>query len=133
MSDQSTAKLGNILVLDSPQKDTVKTAAYLRHRLLWATESKKFETIYTTTEAAEELAENHPKILDDCVGNIIDNEDLFRSRMAFVKPGTPTVRWFLNVAIMLIAQHYEQPEGVELNINGIKINLSFSGYEPDEY
>jgi hypothetical protein len=64
--------------------------------------------------------------------NDIPDHELLTAKLALVSPDRGAQRWLAALAAIVAAQHEEQPEGLELNVNGIVINVTYDRFEPGD-
>lgn len=60
-----------------------------------------------------------------------ENPDFLAAKIAFCDMETRVSKWLCAAAYVLIAQNDEQPEGIELNVQGVKLRLSYEGPADD--
>ena len=68
---------------------------------------------------------------DTLVGDPLLPDAFQTAKIALATQGRGVQRWLAALAAIVAAQHDTQPEGLEINVNGVVINVTYARFEPD--
>lgn len=62
----------------------------------------------------------------------ITDEEFLNAKIVFAGIERPTAKWLGAAAMILARQYEEQPEGLEINLLGVKMRLTYEGTAEDD-
>lgn len=66
---------------------------------------------------------NLPEITDD---------EFMDAKMAFVQPSAKALQWMAAIAVILMRQHKEDPNGIEVKLESVTMRVTLEGYSDDD-